>query len=306
MMNKKVFIQNFKDFQEYLKALLLFFDEFCRINGIQYTVLAGTMLGTIRNKGIIPWDGDVDVALTRKELNKLKKAFENYNGRYYLNFPGHFYKKRSKNEQHTFYCRIIDKQCPCPYFLIDVYTIDYLGDDYETACRGVRELTEKANKLVFGPMFHIPSFEKGKGIKRNAVALFVHLLHPFLFPVSWLLTPKLLRDVKKCEEKYLCFSENSKYEIVEASFGRYPVSNNQLLSLGISDYDFENFKVMCINNFEVYLKEVYGDYKKMPPIEKRVPYPRILLNKKYAIKYDDELIYYLKKMNSYLVSKIED
>jgi lipopolysaccharide cholinephosphotransferase len=305
-MDKKIRINNFSEFQDYLKAFLLFFDNFCRKNNIEYTVIAGTMLGAVRNKGMIPWDGDVDVALTRKNLAKLKAAFEKYEGRYYLNYPGHFYKKRSKSEQHTFYCRVIDKKCPCPYYLIDVYTIDYLGNDYESAKKGLEELEKATRKLVYGPMFHLPYFEKGKGFKKNALSLLAHIAHPLLFPISWALTPSLLRKVKECEDKYFSFDESSEYEIVEASFGRYQISKKQLLLDGVSDCDFDNFKVKCINNYEYYLTSVYGDYKKLPPIEKRVPYPKLLLKKKYTIIMDDELSRYLQTINPVLAKKVRD
>ena len=294
-------INSFDEFKEYLKAFLCFFDDFCRKNDIEYTVLAGTMLGTIRNKGLIPWDGDVDVALTRKEIEKLKTAFSNYNGRYYLNYPGHFYHKRTKDEQHPYYCRIIDKKCPSPYFLIDVYSIDYLGDDYDKAVEGVQKLTKLEDRAVVGPMFHLPAIEKDKGWKRNLVALAMHVFHPFLYPVSWILTPFVSRKIQKVEKEYFEYDENSKYEIVEATFGRYPVKENILLSKGISDYDFENFKVRCINNYEVYLTTVYKNYMALPPKEKQVPFPSSLLNSKYKIIYDDELLTYLKKIDSFLV-----
>ena len=162
-MKKYALINSFEEYKEYLKAFLLFFDTFCRKNDIKYTVFAGTMLGAIRNKDIIPWDGDVDVALTRSELVKLKEAFKKYEGRYHLSYPGNFYKRRSLREQHSFYCRIIDKKCPCPYFLIDVYTIDYLGDDYDKAVEGVNKIVKASNRLVLGPMFHLPAFDKEKG-----------------------------------------------------------------------------------------------------------------------------------------------
>lgn len=302
-MKNKVVINGFNEFQEYLRAFLYFFDEFCRKNNIQYTVLAGTMLGTIRGKGLIPWDGDIDVALTRKELEKLKQAFKHYHGRYHLNYPGNFYRKRSSEEQHPFYCRIIDKKCPCPYFLIDVYTIDYLGDDYDEAVNGVEELKNMDNKLIYGSMFHLPKIEKEKGLKRNAMALISHIFHPVLYPISWILSPILFKKIAKIEEKYFSYDENSKYEITEATFGRYHVSENQLMAKGISDYPFNNFKVMCINNYDPYLKAVYKDYMSLPPEDKRIPYPKCLLDTKYTIGYDEELEYYLKQIDSFLLNK---
>ena len=60
------------EIQRGLLVLLKEFDSFCLKEGIQYSVAGGTMLGTIRHKGFIPWDDDLDVILTRDNYDKLK------------------------------------------------------------------------------------------------------------------------------------------------------------------------------------------------------------------------------------------
>lgn len=57
-----------------LLAFLVEFDTFCRNNNIKYSIHGGTLLGAVREKGFIPWDDDLDVSLTRTELQKFKLA----------------------------------------------------------------------------------------------------------------------------------------------------------------------------------------------------------------------------------------
>lgn len=42
----------------------------CNENDIKYYAAFGTLLGTIRHKGSIPWDNDIDIMMTREEFNK--------------------------------------------------------------------------------------------------------------------------------------------------------------------------------------------------------------------------------------------
>ena len=53
-----------------LLKLLLEFDRVCRLAGIPYQLGAGTLLGAVRHKGFIPWDDDVDVCLLRPDYER--------------------------------------------------------------------------------------------------------------------------------------------------------------------------------------------------------------------------------------------
>ena len=63
-----------------LKALLVdafdAFDRTARKHGIYYTMSGGSVLGTVRHQGFIPWDDDIDLMMPRKEFNKLKAVFD--------------------------------------------------------------------------------------------------------------------------------------------------------------------------------------------------------------------------------------
>ncbi len=79
--------------------LLKSFTQLCEENGIQYWVGYGTLLGAVRNGGIIPWDDDVDICMMKDDFLKLQnhmqsKKYEKIFLQYSKAWP--LYKIRSK------------------------------------------------------------------------------------------------------------------------------------------------------------------------------------------------------------------
>lgn len=72
--------------QQKLLGLLMEVDSICKRNGIDYIMCGGCALGIERNRGFLPWDDDIDLFITRDNLNKLDKALERElpNGRAWL------------------------------------------------------------------------------------------------------------------------------------------------------------------------------------------------------------------------------
>ena len=74
------------------------FDIFCKKNDIKYCIYYGTLLGAIRHKGYIPWDDDIDVAMTWNNYKKLLSlendlpegfaVYNSFNDKNYMNIYG--------------------------------------------------------------------------------------------------------------------------------------------------------------------------------------------------------------------------
>ena len=47
------------------------FVKLCNVYNLRYYAIGGTLLGAVRHKGFIPWDDDVDVAMPRKDYDRL-------------------------------------------------------------------------------------------------------------------------------------------------------------------------------------------------------------------------------------------
>ena len=61
-------LNKIKNVQKDLLARLI---GICEENDLMYCVFYGTLLGTVRHKGYIPWDDDVDILMPRKDYDRL-------------------------------------------------------------------------------------------------------------------------------------------------------------------------------------------------------------------------------------------
>lgn len=59
--------------------------EVCKKNNLKIFADSGTLLGTIRHNGFVPWDDDIDLAMLREDYNKLLKIGpKEFTGKYFF------------------------------------------------------------------------------------------------------------------------------------------------------------------------------------------------------------------------------
>jgi len=67
-----------KNIEDKLKRLLMLIlkdiDYVCKLDNIHYSLCAGSVLGAVRHKGIIPWDDDIDLMMFERDIKKLKAS----------------------------------------------------------------------------------------------------------------------------------------------------------------------------------------------------------------------------------------
>lgn len=64
------------------------FNQICKRYNLRFFMIYGSLLGTVRHKGFIPWDDDIDVAMPREDYDKLLKIAEDvFEYPYFLQTP---------------------------------------------------------------------------------------------------------------------------------------------------------------------------------------------------------------------------
>lgn len=173
-----------KEVQSELLEILSVFHFFCSNNGIDYSVYAGTMLGAVREHGFIPWDDDVDIAMTIENYRKINKLLEN-NIDYYIDKEDSWVPRfRRRKEKHG------------PFVDIFVFTDEPKGYKKTLlvlklrALQGMLKQYPSAKKVSFGYRFLLVTTnlvgklfsrdyllrrynELGYGRKRNSDRLFI-------------------------------------------------------------------------------------------------------------------------------------
>lgn len=98
------------------------------LHHVKYWAEGGTLLGAIRNKGIIPWDEDIDIGITTKDVPKLLEMKNSLHKCGYSICKVWFgYKIFYTKKPHLI---VNDKELCFSYPFVDVYTYRRFPDGY--------------------------------------------------------------------------------------------------------------------------------------------------------------------------------
>ena len=241
--------------QGVLLELLTEFDRICRENDIGYVLFAGSALGAVRHRGLIPWDDDLDVAMLRADYERfLQIAPQQLGERYYLQgeFSPHWPMFFSKLRKNGTACmeRFVPRDPKLHQGIyLDIFPVDNLSDS-----KLVRKLQFAASKVVIAKGLGRRGYltdSKGKKLFMAACKLVP------LAPVH-----RLAKLEKKRNTRWVhtFFGAASRYE--KNVFPRQWFTDRVLA-------DFEGRTIPVSAFAHEMLELIYGDYMTEPPEEER-------------------------------------
>ncbi|ARE19828.1 LicD family protein [Lactococcus lactis] len=241
-------------------GLLDFLDKICRENDIEYSLAGGSLLGSERHQGFIPWDGDIDVMLRRDYYEKLMPILSELEGNYQL----HYYKK---NIDYQNYAKFYDDRTILKSFRdqmydgrigvhIDIFPQDYLPDDKLERTKFLKEIFKMSEALA---STGFPAYISGTKWYYQFARVFLRLP---LFIKHHGKNREVAEELDQLMQKYDC-QKTKEVGFVSSKYFDKEHFPSEIFN-DYEDIKFEDLKVRKIKQHKVYLKQLFGDYMKLP------------------------------------------
>lgn len=242
--------------------MMKWFHTYCVNEGITYYAVGGTMIGAMRHQGFIPWDDDIDVAVPRKDYERLIRIFNHSLDGYilespYSGNPDYLYSYAKLYDTSTTLIEKTKVHCKRGIY-IDVFPLDGVGNTFEEATRLFKKFDRK-NMLL---MTRTCLVRRDRSWYKNASILLSRAIPNFIINDK-----RLSISVDKTASKI----NNDSSTYVANMMGAYRHKEITLREYfgKPSLYPFEGFEIYGPEKYDEYLTRLYGSWRELPPEEKR-------------------------------------
>lgn len=260
---KKTLKQKEMEFDEELykkKLIEVFraFDKYCREHNLSYSLCAGSMLGAIRHKGLIPWDDDIDVIMPRSDYDRfiqmtMKGMTDGYEVMSAYNCEKYYLSWAKVIDANTTLIETMNTlDCPIGVF-IDVFPVDGIPRNKKVFKKQEREYSRHIRRA--GILISKKISSKRSRLKRPIYELFFDKNKEFL-------------KADKIASRFP-FDSSRDVQVYGGGYKEREILDRSIFNEYI-DLPFETMTCRCIKKTEYYLTRFYGDYMQLPPEEDRV------------------------------------
>lgn len=246
--------------QEITYEIVYMIDDFCKKHNIKYMLYGGSLLGAIRHDGIIPWDDDADLAMVREDYDRFITLFQEERpiGYQLLSIettPGYRIPLIKVTKNNTFF----EHNGICDMDMgiwVDILPIDGCPGMIDDAQKYFINLHKQIDEYV---LFDTRSL-KGKILAEIREKGTIPLQQKERRRVFM----QLLNQVKSnsvSECKYAAC-------IVNGLYGKGEVQERDFYN-NLETHRFGTKDIPIPKDWDKYLTDIYGDYMKLPPEEKR-------------------------------------
>ncbi|KRM13550.1 LicD family protein [Paucilactobacillus suebicus] len=235
----------------------------CRQYSLNYFLIGGSLLGSIRHQGFIPWDDDLDVGMPRNDYNQLLKLAPGFlsHTSYFLQTPF------TDHDYGLSYAKLIDTDTSVEEInninnakkgiFIDIFPFDKIPDSSADRSSQMAKL-----KMLDGSIM---------------VRLGYHIVDTPLSKLSRPLTVRQynsVRQLKHRRDNVLQEYDDTNGYLVKNLASQYKYEK-EIMTLdqmnNLETHMFENLSVNVPTDYDNILTQLYGDYLKLPSSNTRNP-----------------------------------
>lgn len=244
--------------------ILLVFQKFCEEQGLLFYFCGGCCIGTLRHKGFIPWDDDIDVFMPREDYERLPSLWEEHmretKYRFCKNSKTMFLRSllSAVSDEETTFIKERQSDLDIPHGVrLEILPLDGCPD-------GIRRKFQIFWALVHQiVMNQEPLISKGKLFEIPGKVLL------FLLP-GWKLRYKVAKFAERRMSRY-AIRDCSKITELCARWQYMANEYPKEIFASAVKMEFEGHEMPVPVGYDTYLKMAFGDYMQLPPEEGQIP-----------------------------------
>ena len=257
---------------EALKAFL----KLCNAHGLRYYAIGGTLLGAVRHKGFIPWDDDVDVAMPRKDYDRLIELVKSGEAQEILGEDYRIESWQTDKDFKSYFAKLcatkieieeqlLEDTTTRKGYLIDIIPLDGTPDEevarkvYYAKAMGLRFLCGTANVNT--------GIRTSRSKWEQAILRVVRALRLYRFID--------VRKVYRQMDRLFMAQDAERAEYAGTLTGAYKIREivpREYFGESYDEYSLWEFEGMLLRGpkrCDEYLTHMFGDYRKLPPEQNR-------------------------------------
>lgn len=241
-----------REIQKRLLKLLLEVDKFCKAHSIPYWLSSGSVLGAIRHKGFIPWDDDIDIEMFYPDFIRFKNVVSHQKG---LPFVFHDYDSDDEFVSQIFKIRDLDSEIKESTGFDKWYK--YKGLYIDIFVR-----TPVNNNFLnnVAQLFQVQLLDKLSLINNNQIRRF------FIKINSWIIHRVIFKIIYQINK----LGKHPKWGGLPGAwvFDRH----ERQVFFPLSSAIFEGYNFPIPRDYDSYLRNLYGDYMRLPNLDTLHPH----------------------------------